>query len=80
MANVMTPVDVYAVVNSMAESMFGSETSLKAKDTSTFVTVGEAMLRQGYENTLNALSLAMGRAIFAVRPYTGKFKIITRTE
>lgn len=80
MANVMTPVDVYAVVNSMAESMFGAETSLKAKDTSTFVTVGEAMLRQGYENTLNALSLAMGRAILAVRPYTGKFRIITRTE
>ncbi len=76
----MTPVDVYAVVNSMAESMFGAETGLKAKDTSTFVTVGEAMLRQGYENTLNALSLAMGRSIFAVRPYTGKFRIITRTE
>lgn len=80
MANVLTPVDVYALVNSMAKDMFGSSTTLTAENTSTFVTVGEAMLRSGYENTLNALGLQIARTIIAVRPYTGKFNLIEQNE
>lgn len=80
MANVLTPVDVYAIVNAMAQDMFGANTSMQATNTSSFVTVGEAMLRTGYENTLNALSLQVGRMIIAVRPYSGKFNLINRME
>lgn len=76
MANVLTPIDVYTIINAAAKDMFGANTTLQANDTSTFVTVGEAMLRTGYENTLNALSLQFARTIIAVRPYQGKFRLI----
>lgn len=75
MANVLTPVDVYAVVNDMSQQMFGDK-AISAVDTSTFATVGEAMLRTGYENTLNALSYTIAKTIFAVRPYSAKFGIV----
>lgn len=78
MANSLTPIDVYAIVNGMAEEMYGAQASLQAVDTSTFVTVGERMLRTGYTNTLNALSNVIGRTIVAARPYRGRFAIIAK--
>ena len=56
MANTLTPVDVYAIVNAAAAEMYGSLSTLQAQDTSSFVSIGEYMLRTGYTNTLNALS------------------------
>lgn len=79
MANTLTPTDVYSIVNAMSQEMFGANATIQALDTSTFVTVGEAMLRTGYTTTLDALSNVIGRTIFAVRRYRGKFKIILKT-
>lgn len=76
----MQVTDVYKIVNQMVEAMYGANTTLKAVDTSTFVSVGEAMLRTGYENTLDALSLVMGRTIIAARPYKGKYQLINRFD
>ena len=78
MANTLTPTDVYGIVNAMAGEMYGSNNTLTAFDTSTFATVGEAMLRTGYENTVNALSVVIGKTIVAARPYRGKFRVIMR--
>lgn len=78
MANILTPVDVYAIVNAAAAEMYGSQSTLQAQDTSSFVSIGEHMLRTGYTNTLNALSTVIARTIVAVRPYRGKFEIIAR--
>lgn len=78
MANSFTPTDVYAIVNAMAAEMYGANNSLTALDSSSFVTVGEHMLRTGYTNTLNALSNVIGRTIVAARPYRGRFKIIVK--
>ncbi len=78
MANTLTPTDVYAIVNAMANEMYGSSNTLVAVNTSTFATVGEAMLRTGYENTVGALSAVIGRTIIAARPYRGKFRIIMK--
>lgn len=78
MANTLTPQDVYAIVNAMSVEMYGSNNTLTAFNTSSFATVGEAMLRTGYENTVNALSVVIGRSIIAARPYRGKFRIIMR--
>ena len=78
MANTITPTDVYAIVNSMAAEMWGANNTLTAFNTGTFATVGEAMLRTGYENTVDALSVVIGRSIIAARPYRGKFRIIMR--
>lgn len=76
--NVITPVDIYAIINNMAKAMYGGNTTLQAINTTTFVSVGEAMLRTGYENTLNSLSMVMGRTIIASRPYTGRYRLINR--
>lgn len=78
MANTLTPTDVYSIVNAMSAEMWGSNATLTAFDTSSFVSVGEAMLRTGYENTVNALSAVIGRTIIAARPYRGKFRIIMK--
>ena len=78
MANTLTPTDVYGIVNAMAAEMFGANNTLTAINTQTFATVGEAMLRTGYENTLGALSAVIGRTIIAARPYRGKFRIIMK--
>lgn len=75
MANTLTPFDVYQIVNAASRQMFGANTTLQAVDTSSFVTVGQAMLANGYENTFNALSLAVGKTIIAVRPYTGRYSL-----
>ena len=79
MANSLSPVDVYGIVNAMSTEMFGPNATLTAMNTSTFVSVGEAMLRSGYTNTLDALSNVIGRTIYGVRRYNGKFKIILKT-
>lgn len=78
MPNTFTPTDVYAIVNAMAEEMYGQNQTITAVNTSTFATVGEKMLRTGYENTVNALSALIGRTIIEARPYRGRFRIIMR--
>lgn len=78
MANTLTPTDVYGIVNAMSAEMFGQNSTLTAFNTSSFATVGEAMLRTSYENTVGALSAVIGRTIIAARPYRGKFRIIMR--
>lgn len=77
--NTLVPTDCYAIVNAAIREMYGSETTLQAIDTTTFVSSGEHMLRTGYTNTLNALSTVMGRTIVGVRPYRGAFEIIAKT-
>lgn len=80
MANTFTPQDVYGIVNAMSAEMFGKNNALQAIDTTTFVSVGEHMLRAGYTNTLDALSHVIGSTVYAVRRYNGRFKIILRTR
>lgn len=79
MANTLTPTDVYGIVNAMAAEMYGTNATLTAMNTSTFATVGEKMLRTGYESTVGALSAVIGKSIIAARPYRGKFRIIMKT-
>ena len=71
MANTLTPRDVYALINSIASQATG-QTTLTAVDTSSFVSVGETLLRTAPENTLNAISTVLANTIFSVRPYKGK--------
>lgn len=80
MPNSMIPTDVYTIVNAAAQQIFGAQTTLQAVDTSSFVTVGEALLKSGYENTLNALSTQVIRTLVAIRPYSARYGLIERTE
>lgn len=72
---VLTPQDCYALINAISAELTGQAPALVAEDTSSFVSVGESILRSGTENTLNALGLVLGRTMIAVRPYEAKLKI-----
>lgn len=76
MARVLTPKDCYALINAIAKEVTGQQSVLQAVDSSTFVSVGETVLAAGTENTLNAISLVLGRTFMAVRPYEAKLKIM----
>ena len=73
MANTLTPRDVYQLMNSIVSQATG-QTSHAVVDTSTFVSVGETLLRTAPENTLNAISTVLADTIFSVRPYRGKLE------
>ena len=75
MANSLTPTDVYILMNKIASQATGQSVS-SVVDTSTFVSVGETVLRTGYENTMNAISTVLAETIFSVRPYKGKLDSI----
>lgn len=79
MANVLTPVDVYALMNAVVSQATG-RTDLAVVDTTTFASVGEIVLRTGTENTLNAISAVIGKTIFSVRPYKGKLESLRVTQ
>lgn len=75
MARTLTPLDAHALMNALVEQATG-QTSITATDTSSFVSAGEMVLATGVENTLNALSLVLGRTMMAVRPYGAKLAMI----
>ena len=77
---VLTPQDCYALINAISAELTGQAPSLVAEDTSSFVSVGESILRSGTENTLNALGLVLGRTMIAVRPYEAKLKIFNALD
>lgn len=62
-------------MNALVEQATG-QASITVTDTSSFVAAGELVLASGVENTLNALSLVLGRTMMAVRPYGAKLGMI----
>lgn len=76
MARALTPRDCYALINLMVKEATGQDATIQAVDPSTFVSVGETILNTGYENTLNAISMVLGRTMMAVRPYKAKLYLI----
>lgn len=81
MANLFTPIDVYAIVNEVAYQATGRQ-DLRAVDTSTFVSVGAVLTATQYqqENTLNAIGLVLSRTIYGVRPYRSSLDILRADE
>lgn len=75
MARTLTPLDAHAIMNALVAQATG-QASITATDTSSFVAAGELVLATGIENTLNALSLVLGRTLVAVRPYGAKLNIL----
>ena len=73
--NSLTPTDVYAIVNSVARQATGQD-NLVATDTSSFVAVGETLLRTAAENTLSAISTVLSTTIFSDRPYAAKLRTL----
>lgn len=76
MARRLNVTDGYAIINAMADEMFGANASIQAIDESTFASVGESILNSGIENVINTLSLVASRDLVAIRPYKAKFRLI----
>ena len=76
MARRLTVTDGYAVINAMAEEMFGANATITATDISSFCSVGETILNSSLDNVINTLSLVASRDLVAVRPYRAKFRLI----
>lgn len=77
--NSLTPVDVYKIVNDMNSQMFGTK-DIAVIDATSFVSVGEKMLRSGTENIMNAMAVTFMSNYFPNTPYIGKVKIIDESS
>lgn len=77
--NSLTPVDVYKIVNDMNSQMFGTK-EIAVIDATSFVSVGEKMLRSGTENIMNAMAVTFMTNYFPNTPYIGKVRIIDETS
>lgn len=71
--NAMTKEQVYTLINSLHTQATG-QAGITPTNYSDFVSVAQATLQAGYEQTLNAISQVLSRTIIAVRPYDEKFK------
>lgn len=76
MSRRLTVTDGYALINAMADEMFGANASITATDISSFASVGESILAAGSENVINTLALVCSRDLVAIRPYKAKFALI----
>jgi len=76
MARSLTPRDCHVLMNLLVKEATGQDAQIQAVDSSTFVSAGETVLATGTENTLNALSIVLGKTFMAVRPYQAKLNII----
>ena len=75
MGRTYTPKDAYSIMNLLVKQATGQQ-SVTVVDSSTFVSAGETVLATGVENTINALSIIIGRTLVSVRPYQAKLNII----
>lgn len=73
--NSLTPQDAYTLINTIAKQATG-RSDLVATDTSSFVSVGETLLRTGVENTLKTMSTVFAETYFANESYTGKLRTV----
>lgn len=79
MARNLTPQDCHVLMNELVHMATGRN-DITVVDTSSFVSAGEIVLQSGMENTLNALSLLIGRTFMAVRPYDARLNIINNID
>ena len=71
----LTPMDAHGLMTMLVKEATG-QAPLEAVNSSNFVSMGEKVMGTGYENTLNALFMVLGRPVIASRRYDAKLKMI----
>ena len=71
--NSMTKEQAYTLINAIHSQATGVS-AITPTSTEDFISVAQATLQAGYEQTLNAITQVLGRTLIAVRPYDEKFK------
>ena len=62
----LTPMDAHGLMTMLVKEATG-QAPLEAVNSSNFVSMGEKVMGTGYENTLNALFMVLGRPVIASR-------------
>lgn len=70
MPNDMTINDISTVVNDIMKAATGLTEDYPVTDTSSFVTVAQTALKNGFDPVMNAISQVLSRTIFTERPYS----------
>lgn len=70
MPNDMTITDISTVVNDIMKAATGLTEDYPVTDTSSFVTVAQVALKNGFDPVMNAISQVLSRTIFTERPYS----------
>ena len=73
MANTLSVDQISTLVNQIVQQATG-ESSLAVTNTKDLVTIGQTKLLTGYDPIMSAISQVLSRTIFAIRPYSRKFK------
>ena len=76
MARRLNATDAYAIMNALVEQATGEQSSIQVGDLSAYISAGEKVLESGVENTLEALSIVLGRTVIAVRPYKARASVV----
>ena len=72
MANNLTFEQVSVLLNDVLKQAKGVE-AVGEINASNFVAVGQTLLKSGYDNVLNAISVVLSNSYFSIRPYARKF-------
>lgn len=80
MARRLNATDAYMIMRNLVKQATGEETELQDNDLSAYISAGEKVMSTGFENTLEALSIVLGRTIIAVRPYKARASLIRQDD
>lgn len=76
MARRLNATDAYLIMQNLVKQATGETITIAEGDVSAYISAGEKVLATGFENTLEALSIVLGRTLIAVRPYRARASII----
>lgn len=79
MARRLNATDAYLIMQNLVKQATGEE-SITVTDVSSYISAGEKVMATGFENTLEALSIVLGRTIIAIRPYKSRASVIRQTD
>lgn len=79
MANELNFQQISTVLNAMYQQVTG-QAAPAVTNTAEFVTVATTVLKQGYDQILNAISQTWNRTIFSTRAYDMRFMLLNRSE
>lgn len=71
--NSMTKEQAYTLISAIHAQATGT-IAIAPVSTEDFISIAQATLQAGFEQTLNAVTQVLGRTLIAVRPYDEKFK------
>ena len=80
MARRLNATDAYLVMRNLVKQATGEEVELQTNDLAAYISAGEKVMSTGFENTLESLSIVLGRTAIAVRPFKSRASLIRQDD